>query len=71
MRYFLKRFKDAWNDQGTYNCETLYFKIIMCFLVIPYCVFKAVFIIIAFVTVPLWILPYMIYCAKKGGTNER
>ena len=67
MKDFFERIKDAYNDQGAYNCETFYFKVFMWFIVIPYWVLKLVFSILAFVTVPLWILPYVIYCVKKGG----
>ena len=65
MKKFINRVSNALNYERDFNNEPLYFKV---FVVFCFC-FRVVAIIIycvlCFLTVPIWIVPYMVwYCIK-------
>lgn len=65
MKEFIKRVKEAYNDQGAWNQETFQFKILMWFLVTVWFIVVGIYSIIAFVTTPIWIVPYVIYSIRR------
>lgn len=60
MKRFIKRIKDAYNNEIDYKREPLFFKCFLWFTYIPFCIFYALGVLVIFVTVPLWIVPYAI-----------
>lgn len=66
MKEFIERIKDDWNKETFYNDEPLYFKVFLFFIGMFYLILKAVYIVLCFVTVPIWILPYYIFWKRKG-----
>jgi hypothetical protein len=66
MERFIKRMKDAWNNLEAYDREPLFFKVFMFFAICVGLLCKLAYCIVIFFTVPLWIVPYVIYWCKKG-----
>lgn len=69
MRAFFKRLKEAYKYEYVYDTEPLPIKIIVGVFTCVYMIFLLVFVCILAVTVPLWIIPYMIYWIKKEKNN--
>lgn len=65
MKAFFERIEKAYNSQGAWNREPLFFKVFMIFAVLVWGLLKVVYCILAFITVPLWIVPYMIFWIRK------
>lgn len=73
MKEFIYRVKNGLNFERSYDNEPLFFKIFLYFTYVFVIVGKAIFCVACFFTVPIWILPYMIYYCKankSGGEDE-
>ena len=66
MRDFIERIKNDWNDEWAYKQEPLFFKAFLWPAMIIYWIVKVIFIILAGITSPLWIVPYMIVWIRKN-----
>ena len=65
MKEFYKRVRNAWDDNFCFDNETLPFKIFRTFFFTIGFLGFIVFCMAAFFTVPLWGIPYVIYCCYK------
>lgn len=66
MRDFIKRIRDAYEYEWAWRNEPIFFKAFMIAIVTPYWVFKTIYAIVAFVTSPLWIVPYAIWWTRRN-----
>ena len=66
MKKFIKRIKDAYQYQWAWEQEPWFFKAFMVAFIIPYWLLKAVFVVVAGLTSPLWIVPYTIWWIKNN-----
>lgn len=71
MKEFIERIKDDWEYETEFNREPFYFKVFLFFVFLFYFIFKGVYAVLCFVTVPIWILPYYIFWKNrnKGDNN--
>ena len=66
MREFIRRVERAYNSQSAWDREPLFFKTLMWVLVIIGVILKAIYCIIVAVTIPVWIVPYIIYSTRRN-----
>lgn len=71
MSEFINRIKDSMEFQGYYESQPIYFRTLVCFIVIFEYIFQVVFFMISFITVPFWIVPYLIYTVVKTKLEEK
>ena len=72
MKDFIKRVSNALIYEDSFVIEPLFFKVFVFFVGVFVGLFAIFFCVAAFITVPLWIVPYTIYWChknkkKKGG----
>ncbi len=70
MKKFIKRIEDAYRYEWAWVSEPWFFKAFLITFVIPYWLFKAVFVVVTGLTSPLWIVPYAILWIKKNKEKE-
>lgn len=66
MKAFIKRLKEAFKYDHVYDTEPLPIKIIVGTFTGFYMIFLLAFMMVLVVTVPLWIVPYMIYWIRRN-----
>lgn len=66
MRAFINRIKEDYNNDWAWDREPLYFKALMLAIVLPYWISKAIFAIVAFLTAPIWGIPYAIWWTRRN-----
>lgn len=66
MKAFIKRFKEAFEYEWAYDDESFPMKILVGVFTLFYMIFSLVFILVAVITVPLWAVPYIIYCIRRN-----
>ena len=71
MKAFINRLKEAFKYEHVYDTEPLPIKIIVGTFT-GFCIlFFLVFMLILVATIPLWIIPYMIYWIKKEKKDDQ
>lgn len=71
MKDFIERVRKAYNIDFYFVDEPLFFRsfVVVLFLVVN--IIKAIYCIVAAITVPVWIVPYIIYtCVRNRRTND-
>lgn len=71
MSEFINRIKDSMEYQEYYESQPIYFRALVCFIVIFEYIFRVVLFMISFITVPFWIVPYLIYTVVKTKLEEK
>lgn len=66
MRKFIKRVTNAYQYEHEFDKEPLFFKSFIALLVVLYYIFIFIYAIVAFVTSPLWVIPYAIWWTRKN-----
>ena len=69
MKEFIKRIKNDWKYESYFDDEPFYFKVFMVFLYMFHFIYKIIYAVLCFVTVPIWILPYYFYWKKRSDNN--
>lgn len=71
MGAFFNRLKEAFKYEYVYDDEPLPIKIIVGVFACIYMILALAFLMVSVVTVPLWIIPYMIYWIKKEKKDDQ
>jgi hypothetical protein len=71
MKAFFNRLKEAFKYEYVYDNEPFPIQIIVGTFTGFYMLFLLAFMLILVATVPLWIIPYMIYWIKKEKKDDR
>lgn len=66
MKNFIKRIKDAYNYDYAWANEPLFFKVFLMILGLFGGLLMLLYMMVVAVTVPLWIVPYMIYWIRRN-----
>jgi hypothetical protein len=66
MKKFIERFKEAFKYEWVYDEESFPMKILVGVFTAFYMLFGLAFILVTAVTVPLWGIPYIIYCIRRN-----
>lgn len=65
MNQFITRIKNALNYDACFDREPLYFQALIVFIFFWSLILKAIFVTVAFLTVPIWFLPYFVHSVLK------
>lgn len=65
MKAFFERIREDYNHSYAYEVEPLFFKAFLWVLFTVQIIVKFIYVTLAAIFSPLWIVPYMIYCARK------
>ena len=65
MREFIERVRKAYYSPSAWDSEPLFFKTFMWVLAIVGLILSAIYCIVVAVTIPLWIVPYIIYYTRR------
>ena len=64
MRDFIERIRRAYNYKSAWDKEPLFFKTFMWVLVIVSLILQLIYCVVVAVTIPIWIVPYIIYTTR-------
>jgi hypothetical protein len=70
MKNFIKRFKEAFKYGWAYEDESFPMKILVGVFTCFYMIFCLVLVLASVVAIPLWVVPYIIYCTRRNS-NDR
>ncbi len=66
MSDLIERIQASLDYQVVYDSQPIYFKAIIWYFAIFLLIFKAILFVVCFITVPIWIAPYLIYICVKN-----
>lgn len=66
MRDFIERVRKAYNSPSAWDREPLFFKTFMWVLIVVGGILKLIYCAVVSVTIPLWIVPYIIYSTRRN-----
>ena len=69
MRDFIKRVRRAYDSQSAWDSEPLFFKTLMWVIVVLGLILKAIYCVVVAVTIPLWVVPYIIYSTRRNRND--
>ena len=70
MKDFIERVRKAYNDDFYIVDEPLFFQSFVVVLYLVVQIVKALYCIVAAITVPVWIAPYIIYTCVRNRSRE-
>ena len=70
MKDFIERVRNAYNYEWHWDKEPLFFKTFVVVVVLISLIVKAIYCIVAAITIPVWIVPYIIYTYIRNRRGE-
>ena len=65
MKDFIDRIKKDFEFVSHYDRESLFFKVFLWIAYITVGVAKIIYCVVVLISIPLWIIPYMVYWCHK------
>lgn len=66
MKEFIERMREAYIYDYAWSNEPLFFKVFMFVSILIGFILKVIYCVVVAVTIPLWIVPYIIYFTRRS-----
>lgn len=66
MKQFIDRVREAFDSEYAWAREPLFFKTFVAVFAVVLFILKVIYCFIVAVTIPLWVVPYIIYYTRRS-----